>query len=156
MGIKDNFCKALLLHNRMFLDSSILIYHLEGAKPYSTLTTELFTILAEGKLECILSTISITELLTKPFKENKKQQIRAFENFINSLPNTLIIPPTYSIAKRAAKLRSQYNWRIPDAVLSSTALEEKCGVFLTNDNHFIKLKNEDISVIILAEFIETF
>jgi predicted nucleic acid-binding protein len=155
MGLANEFRKALLQHKRIFLDSSILIYHLEDIQPYSIFTTELFMALSKGTIECIISTLSITELLTKPFKENKNEQIEIFEAFIFSLPQTQIAFPSYNIAKQAAKLRGQYNLRTPDSILLSTALEETCDVFLTNDYHLKRIETEGIVVIVLSEFART-
>ena len=84
MGIATDFYRILPEFKCVFLDSSILIYHLEYIRPYSTFTKEIFTSLANGNLECVLSTISITELLTKPFKEKKESQIAIFETWRSS------------------------------------------------------------------------
>ncbi len=152
MGVAADFRKVLLQLQRVFLDSAPLIYHLEDIEPYSMLTAEVFTALARGNLEGILSTVSITELLTKPFKDGKDEQIAIFEAFIFSLPQTRLVAPTYPIAKRAARLRGQYNLRTPDALLFSTAQEEGCDAFLTNDVRLKKLEAEGVTVIVLSEF----
>ena len=153
MGVMIEFNKILLEFQRIFLDSSILIYHLEDIKPYSMFTREIFTFIANGSLECVLSTISITELLTKPFKEKKESQIAIFETFILSLPKTRIVAPIYSIALQSAMLRAKYGLRTPDAILFSTAKEEGCDAFITNDIPLKKLENEGIAVIVLSEFL---
>lgn len=152
MELADEFRKSLLQYRRVCLDSCVLIYHLEDIQPYSIFTTELFTALSKGTIECILSTLSITELLTKPFKEGKSEQIEIFEAFIFSLPQTRIVPLTYPIARQAARLRGQYNLRTPDSILLGTALEEMCDVFLTNDFHLKGIETEGINVIVFSEF----
>ena len=136
MGLVADFRRTLLQYQSVFLDSAPMIYHLEDIEPYSTLTTEVFAALACGKLEAVLSTISITELLTKPFREGKDNQIAVFEMFISSLPQTRLVVPTYTTAKQAARLRGQYGLRTPDAILFSTAQAEGCDAFLTNDYTF--------------------
>ena len=155
MGIAADFRRILLQYRRIFLDSAPLIYHLEDIEPYSTLTAEAFTAFASGDLEGVLSTVSMTELLTKPFKEGKDSQIAVFEAFIFSLPQIRLVAPTYSIARRAARLRGQYGLRTPDALLISTAQEEECDAFLTNDARLKKLEAEGLAVIVLSEFAGT-
>jgi predicted nucleic acid-binding protein len=150
-----DFRRTLFQFRRVFLDSAILIYHLEDIEPYSILTADVFTALASRSLEGILSTVSITELLTKPFKEGKDEQIAIFETFILSLPQTRLVAPTYPIAKQAAKLRGQYGLRTPDALLFSTAQEEGCDAFLTNDARLKKLEAEGIAVVVLSEFVNS-
>ena len=154
MGIAADFRRIFLQYRRVLLDSAPLIYHLEDIEPYSILTEEAFTVLANGDIEGILSTVSITELLTKPFKEGKDRQIAIFEAFIFSLPQIRLIAPTYSIAKGAARPRGQYGLRTPDALLSSTAQEEECDAFLTNDAHLKKLEAEGLAIIMLSEFVD--
>lgn len=153
MELAADFGRILLQHQCVFLDSAPMIYHLEDIKPYSILTTEVFTALAKGELEGILSTVSITELLTKPFKEGRDDQIAVFEAFVFSLPQTRLAVPTYSIAKQAARLRGQYGLRTPDALLFSTAQAEGCDAFLTNDIRLKKLEVEGVAVIVLSEFV---
>ncbi len=153
MEIAADFRRTLLQYERVFLDSAPIIYHLEDIKPYSMLTTEVFATLASGELEGILSTVSIAELLTKPFRDGRDDQISVFEAFISSLPQTRLVVPTYAIAKQAAKLRGQYGLRTPDALLFSTAQAEGCDAFLTNDIRLKKLGGEEVTVIILSEFV---
>ena len=153
MELVADFRRILLQHQCMFLDSAPMIYHLEDIRPYSILTTEVFTALAKGGLESVLSTVSIAELLTKPFKEGRDDQIAVFEAFVLSLPQTRLTVPTYTIAKQAARLRGQYGLRTPDALLFSTAQAEGCDAFLTNDTRLKKLEVEGITVIVLSEFV---
>ena len=153
MDLAADFRRILLQYRRVFLDSAPMIYHLEDIKPYSILTTEVFTALAKGELEAVLSTVSIAELLTKPFKEGRDNQIAVFEAFVLSLPQTRLSVPTYTIAKQAARLRGQYGIRTPDALLFSTAQAERCDAFLTNDIRLRKLEAEGVAVIILSEFV---
>lgn len=48
MGKRHSLRAALATHTRVGLDSSVLIYHLEGLRPYASLTETLFTDLARG------------------------------------------------------------------------------------------------------------
>jgi predicted nucleic acid-binding protein len=136
------------------LDTSLLIYHLEDIAPYADLTEIVFASIAEGSLRAVLSTISVTELLVQPFAKGQQDRIATFEQFLLSLPNTDLIPPNYPITKEAARLRAKYLIRTPDALLISTALNEKAEAFLTNDSHLRDLKGEGIAILILDDFIK--
>ena len=137
----------------MGLDSSILIYHLEDMEPYSDLTETLFATIAEGSLAVVLSTISVTELLVKPFAEKQRDRVTTFEHFILSLPNAVLIPPSYPLAKEAARVRGKYGLRTPDALLVATALSEKADAFFTNDGRLRKLKAEGIAIVVLDDYV---
>jgi predicted nucleic acid-binding protein len=154
MGLKQvRFATELGRLKKIGLDTSILIYHLEDIGPYADLTEAAFSAIAEGLPRAVVSTISITELLVQPFAKGEEDRITIFEQFILSLPNTDLIPPTYSIAKGAARLRAKYAIRTPDALLISTALSEKVEAFLTNDSRLRSLKAEGVSILVLDDFL---
>jgi predicted nucleic acid-binding protein len=154
MGLKQaGFAAELRRLKKVGLDTSLLIYHLEDIKPYADLTEATFSAIAEGSPRAVLSTISVTELFVQPFARRGEDRVTVFEQFILSLPNTDLIPPTYTIAKEAARLRAKYAIRTPDALLISTALSEKAEAFLTNDSRLRGLKTEGISILVLDDFL---
>jgi predicted nucleic acid-binding protein len=134
-------------------DSSLLIYHLEDAGPYSDLTEIAFSAVASGTASAVLSTTSVTELLVKPMAEGREDAIKGFEKFVLSLPNTTIVPPDFEIAKEAARLRASYRIRTPDAILLATARIHEAGAFLTNDDRLKRIEAEGITVLVLDDYL---
>jgi predicted nucleic acid-binding protein len=55
------------------------------------------------------------------------------------------------LAKRAARLRAQYNFRVPDALQLSTALEHAATLFVTNGRRLARIT--ELSVLILDDFL---
>lgn len=154
MEIKTgNFVEKLNELSILCIDSSILIYHLEKIKPYDELTRLLIEEIASGNIFCNISSLTITELFTKPYKLKDFNQISIFEEFINSLPNSKIQPIDYNIAKFAAKLRANYSLRTPDSILLSTAVTTKSEYFFTNDNSFKKIEMEELKILVLDEYL---
>ena len=100
----------------------------------------------------MLSTISITEVLVKPYADRRDDQIEAVDRFVQSLPNTRLVPPGYDIAREAARLRAGYGLRVPDALLLATALREDAQAFLANDTKLRRLKAEGLTVMVLADY----
>ncbi len=147
------FQNALKKLKRVGLDSSILIYHLEDLEPYSSLTENIFARVAEGSLNAVLSTVSVTELLVQPFTTGQKDRIAAIERFLYSLPNTEIKSPDYPVAREAARLRSKYRVRTPDALLIATSINEKADAFITNDGGLRALRDEGLTILVLADFL---
>jgi predicted nucleic acid-binding protein len=135
------------------LDSSILIYHLEDLEPYANLTENIFSMVAEGSLSAVLSTVSVTELLVQPFAAGQKDRIAAMERFLFSMPNTEIKSPDYPIAREAARLRSKYRIRTPDALLIATSMNEKADAFITNDAGLRAIRAEGLAILVLADFL---
>lgn len=143
----------LTTFRRVALDSSVLIYHLEDAKPYSELTEAAFAAIAGGVPAAVVSTISVTELFVKPYVDRRPERVAALERFFGSLPNTDLVAPGYPIAKDAARLRARYGIRVPDALLLATARLEGARAFLTNDAVLKKVKGEGFTVVVLDEYL---
>jgi predicted nucleic acid-binding protein len=147
------FQKELKKLKKVGLDSSILIYHLEDLEPYANLTENIFAAVAEGFLSAVLSTVSVTELLVQPFAAGQRDRIVAFERFLFSLPNMELKSPDYPIAREAARLRSKYKLRTPDALLLATSINEKADAFITNDARLRTLKAEGLAIMVLDDFL---
>jgi predicted nucleic acid-binding protein len=147
------FQKELRKLKKLGLDSSILIYHLEDLEPYADLTEDIFATVAEGFLSAVISTVSVTELLVQPFASGQQDRIEAFERFLFSLPNTELKSPDYPIAREAARLRSKYKIRTPDALLIATSINEKADAFITNDARLRSLKAEGLAILVLDDFL---
>ena len=124
----------------MLLDTSVLIYYLEGIEPYNLLVKEIFQDIVDENIRGFLSVISITEFVAKPLGTEKAIDIEGFKQFLASLPiQVLEVNP--GIAERAGKLRSQYpSVPTPDALIVATALENDCDIFVTNDKRLKKLE----------------
>lgn len=122
----------------VLLDTSVLIYFLEGVEPYNLLAEEIFQNIIDENIRGFLSVISITEFIAKPLIDERETDIEGFKQFLSTLP-IQVLELNYEIAERAGKLRSQYpSVPTPDALIVATALENDCDVFVTNDK---RLKN---------------
>jgi len=151
-GIKK-FISKLEKIEIVCLDTSILIYHLEDIHPYNILTKILLEKIASANIACNISTLTITELLTKPYKMKNIGKVSIFEDFIKSLPNTKITDVSYNIAKNASRIRAAYNLRTPDAILLATAFLNKRGCFITNDISFKNINIKEITILVLNHYL---
>jgi predicted nucleic acid-binding protein len=153
MGKNKRLATDLARARKVGLDSSILIYHLEGLAPYAELTETLFSLLAQGMFMAVISTISITELLVKPFSEGNTTAITVCERFLHELPHTAIVAPHSAIAREAARLRAYYKLRTPDALVLGTALVEEAKAFLTNDADLKRVHKEGLVILLLEDYL---
>jgi predicted nucleic acid-binding protein len=149
------FLKKITGSDIICIDSSILIYHLEDIGPYNKLTKILIREAANYRAACIISALTITELLTKPYSLKDGEKIRLFKEFIRSLPNTTIKAIDYEIALKAAYVRAEYNLRTPDSMILATAFHTGCQLFITNDIALKKIKSDMLQIIILDDYLET-
>ncbi len=122
----------------VLLDSSVLIYYLEGVKPYNLLAEEIFQNIVDENIRGFLSVISITEFVAKPLVDKKETDVENFKQFLVSLP-IQVLEVNYETAELAGKLRSQYpSVPTPDALIVATALENNCDILITNDKRLKK------------------
>jgi predicted nucleic acid-binding protein len=149
------FLEKIKSLEKICIDTSILIYHLEDIKPYNELTKIIIKEIANNQVACIISTLTITELLTKPYSLKDTEKIRLFDEFIRSLPNTTIQAIDYNIAKNAALLRADHNLRTPDSLILSTAKQTSCQIFVTNDYALKKIRTDSLKVIILDDYLQS-
>ncbi len=151
--LKIGFAAELRRARKIALDTSILIYHLEDILPYSDLTETVITLIGEGTINAVLSAISVTELLVKPFTDKRADRVAELERFLAAIPNLDVIAPGYAAARQAAELRGTYHLRTPDALIFASALEEKARAFVTNDSRLRRLNSKDIKILMLDDYL---
>jgi predicted nucleic acid-binding protein len=88
--------------------------------------------------------ITLSEVLTLPFKKNRIDLVEKYRNFI-------LYPVDAVIAEKAAELRAQYSLKTPDAMQLAVGIENCATLFLTNDSA-LKICKE-IEVVALADFV---
>ena len=147
------FVGELARFARVGVDTSVLIYHLGDTKPYSDLTELAFGAIAAGSPGAVISTVSVTELLVKPYADGDTDRVQVLERFILSVPNTTLVAAGYGVAKEAARLRAKYGIRVPDALLVATARSEQAQAFLTNDAGLRRLRAEGLMILVLDDYV---
>ena len=129
------------------LDSCLLIYQVEANPKYVSLTHEVFSWLQRPRSRGITSTISMTELLVQPYREDNLSQVDDFYALFSTFPNLTWIPPSLEIADLAARIRGQYGFRTPDALLAATAIQGSATGLITNDAVFRRVPGIEIAVL---------
>ena len=130
----------------LYLDACVFIYSVERLEPYRTLLQPLWREAATGTFGLVTSELTIAEVLVKPIKENNQ----ALGNIYNELlasPEIRLIPTTRRIWEETATLRAATSLRTPDAVHATTALQEGCTIFVTNDRAFRRVGNLNVTVL---------
>lgn len=145
MKISDALSKVKVL----CVETAPFIYYTERHPAYVTKMHDIFLRIHQGKIEVFTSTITLTEVLTKPLKANDVQLVKTYHEMLENTQNIVLVPVDNAIANRAAELRAQYNLKTPDALQIAVAIESHCDAFLTND---LGLKRvTEIKVLVLDE-----
>ena len=137
-------------YGKVAIDTNALIYLMERHPLYHDLCKEVFALIEKGHLVGITSVLLLTEVLTKPLKDNNVGLVRAYKAVISTFPNLVIKPIDKHTSILAAELRAKYGVKTPDALFLATAILEKADVFITND---VRLKSiEEMNFLILDEY----
>jgi predicted nucleic acid-binding protein len=129
---------ALKNSRRFCLDTSALIYYLQGMQPYLRALLPLFDRVHDGEAVMVLSAITEAELLVRPERDGNRDAIEKIEDFLSE-DGIYVVEVSRSIARRAARLRPVNSISITDAVIMATAVETGCDLLLGNDTAWTKV-----------------
>jgi predicted nucleic acid-binding protein len=134
-------------YHRIAFDTNAVIYLFEKHQIYGPEIKEVFELIEKGVCYGITSTLLLTEVLTKPLKEEARDLYYKYMVFFHAFPNLTIKDVTQGISIEAAKLRARYNLKTPDAIFIATAFEEGAEAFITNDTRLKNVNNLNIIMI---------
>jgi predicted nucleic acid-binding protein len=132
----------------IYIDTSVVIYTIEGNPDYYSLLQPLWLKFQLGELEIISSELILMEALVLPLRNANTSLIQAYEQLLLS-SGVRLIPISQFILRQAANLRATTSLKTPDAIHAATALSVSCNQFLTNDKGFRNVAN--LPVVILSE-----
>jgi len=148
----DRLKSLLMKHQRVGLDTSIFIYHLESNPLYLPLTTKLLGIVRDGDMAAVTSTITLMEINVRPLQLGRADVADEYELLISRFPNLHVSEVSIAIARIAAKLRAKYRLRPADALQVATALHFDATLFVSNDDK-LKAAADEIAMLMLRDFL---
>jgi len=143
MAETDRLRAFLRKHQRVALDTSIFIYELEDYPKYQILARHVFQWLAEPSNSALTSTLTMTEVLTRPYAEKDPLWVNRYYKLLTHYPNLEWVAPGIEIADLAARYRAQYRMRTPDAIQAATAVRSGVRGFISSDPVFKRIKEID-------------
>jgi len=135
---------------KAFLDTNLFIYLIEENELHLNKVHNLLQFLEKNGYEIITSTLTLGEILTKPYKENRLDLVKTYREFFAEME---LIELNSEIASLFAKVRADYNIKTPDAVQLASATYAKADLFVTNDDRLSCFQNERCRVVLLSEFV---
>lgn len=146
----QKLCQALANAQRVFLDTAVLIYHVEQHPVYAPMLEGLFERIGDGRLTAVCSAVTLAECLVAPLKQNNHDAYQMFLEVALHARNTIFVPVDADTSQRAAELRVRYNLTLTDAFQVAAAVLSGCDAFLTNDTDLKRVR--EISVVVLEDF----
>ncbi len=135
---------------KVFWDTNLFIYLWENSDNMEKVL-QLAGQYSANDDELCTSSLSLGEILVKPFSDGKIDQV---ENYLRNFQEIEIVPFGSREAITFARLRSQFpSLKPPDAIQLSCALESGAAQFITNDNRLNRLILENMAVCSLEEAI---
>lgn len=132
-----------LLGKTVYADSNVFIYTVEGIEPYAQALRPLLASVAAGETRVVTSELTVAEVLVKPLRLADAVLYQAFEDAL-AAPGVRLVPISYEVLLRTARLRAAGRLRTPDAVHAATAQLSGCDVLLTNDAGIVAVPGVEV------------
>ena len=146
----ERISRRLASHQRIAIDTPILIYHLEGHHRYRHASRSILNGVRDGEYDAIVSTVALMEILVRPFALSRPDIARHYEALLAHFPNLRITEVSRGAARRAARLRAELGLRPADALHAGVALTSGATAFVTNDRRLTRL-SEVLDVVVLDD-----
>ena len=117
--------------SRIFWDTNLFIYLLEGADEHARQVVQLRRAMLERGDQLLTSALTLGEVLVKPIELDADELRRKYEEVITS--TATIIPFDEKAAASYARLRLDRSLRPPDAIQLACAGAAGVDLFITND-----------------------
>lgn len=123
--------------SRVFWDTNLFIYLLEGAGPESARVAQVRERMLERDDELCTSTLTLGEVLVKPAEQGHAALRQRYEDVLAQ--TTRLIAFDRGAARRYAEIRSNRSIRPPDAIQLACAAHVGVDLFITNDDRLNRL-----------------
>jgi len=130
------------------IDTSVVIYTIEGNPDYYSLLEPLRSKFYTGEIKIVSSELILMEVLVVPLRNGDNSLVEDYEELLLS-PQMQLVAISRFLLKQAANLRASNNLKTPDAIHAVTALSVGCNQFITNYKGFRNVP--ELPVVILSE-----
>lgn len=138
---------------RVYLDTNVFIYALEGYPEFVDGLAELFQSIDRGEIHAVTSELTLAEVLVKPFMDASHERQQAYDQVLTSSEMFTVAPVSRVVLKEAAQLRAKMGIKLPDAIHLATACLAGCQTFLTSDKRLPTVN--DLVLVLLSEVLKT-
>jgi predicted nucleic acid-binding protein len=134
---------ASMVGRLVYVDAAPFIYFMEKNMSYEKPLDAFFSSLDRGEVQAITSTITLAEVLVKPYRYKQWALAQKYESIFERTPELTLVSVDKEIGRLAAELRASYTLLTPDALHLASAVIHEADFFLTNDKGFQKINPMD-------------
>jgi predicted nucleic acid-binding protein len=124
---------------------------LRDVAPYADLLVPVYRLLENDTLRAVTSTVTLAEILTKPFADKNFSLADEIKFTLKSFSSLSVASIDEKLAEAAALIRARYAIRLPDALQLAAAIQGEATLFLTNDKRVRKV--DAVEVLVLSNFL---
>jgi predicted nucleic acid-binding protein len=99
----------------------------------------------------VTSTVTLAEILTKPFTDKNFSLADEIKFTLNSFASLAVVSIDEKLAEAAALIRARYTIRLPDALQLAAVIQGEGTLFLSNDKRVKKV--DAIEVLVLSDYL---
>ena len=122
--------------SRVFWDTNLFIYLIEGTGDRSRQVLELYGRMRERGDSLFTSALTVGEVLVKPVERNNDALRRRYEQALSS--GATVLPFGIDAAPQYAEIRQDRSIRPPDAIQLACAAAAEMDLFITNDDRLTR------------------
>ena len=135
--------------SRVFWDTNLFIYLLEGFGPQSDRVAALRERMLERADELCTSTLTLGEVLVKPTEQSNHALRQRYEDVLSRTAR--LIAFDRDTARRYAEIRRNRGIRPPDAIQLACAAQAGVDLFITDDDRLGRLTIPGIQFLVPLE-----
>jgi predicted nucleic acid-binding protein len=135
MGVSD-LERVLAGCRLILLDTMVFSYHLAGHPRYVSLTAAVLAAVEAGRVNGIITAVTLAEILTAPAKANNLRALQEYQLYLTQFPNLRLAPLDAALAVETALVRAETGLRTPDAVQVAAARVSGADAIITNDRRW--------------------
>ena len=121
----------------VLVDTAPIIYVLEDDPKFAPRFRPLFERQSAGGIQFAVTTITVAEVLTGPFKAGEEALAKRYRAVMESWQ---IVSLTVDIAESAARFRASLGLRTADAIQVASAIAINADALVTHDRDFSRVK----------------
>jgi predicted nucleic acid-binding protein len=131
--------------SRIFWDTNLFIYLIEGEPSLKNRAIEMVNRMTERRDQLFTSTITLGEVLVRPLASGNRVLVESYEDLLSR--GAVLLPFERETARAYARIRTDLSIRAPDAIQLACAATQGVDLFITNDRRLSRKVIPGISFI---------
>ncbi len=140
MNQSESFLKR---HSLVGFDTNVLIAAIKKQSDHTASARGVFEVFARLKIEAVLSTVSVPEIMAKPLASGQLNIVASYEDRLFG-GKFSFAEVTLSAAKRATSLRVRFGYKLIDALIVASLMEVGVTGFITADKAIKSTKELEV------------